>query len=90
MGAVLLSVAGVLAFRYVKRIAGVGAYRYLYACALSLLIAACSSALAAIKPEISDYAGPLVDISLAAFGILLASASGWLIYTFRRAGDGDD
>ena len=40
-----------------------------------------------ISPGLIAYTSPIVDISLALFGVSMAVASGWLTYTFRLAGE---
>lgn len=40
-----------------------------------------------LSPGLIAYTRPLVDISLALFGVSMAVASGWLAYTFRLAGE---
>jgi hypothetical protein len=75
---VLSSAVGSLAFRHVYKITQVGTFLYLYAALISLLVAACAYAISL---------SPMMDIGIAASGISMAVASGWLAYTFRLAGE---
>ncbi|HEY3422960.1 MAG TPA: hypothetical protein VGK13_07340 [Methanocellaceae archaeon] len=85
--AVLASAAGALAFLLVHKKSGTGTFFYLCLCSTLVFISTCAAAIGSLSPALIAYAGPLVDISIALFGVSMAAASGWLAYTFKLAGE---
>ncbi len=85
--AVLASAAGALAFLQVHKRSGSGTFFYLYLCSTLVFISASAATIGSLSPALIAYTGPLIDISIAVFGISMAVVSGWLVYTFKLAGE---
>jgi hypothetical protein len=84
---VLASAAGLIAFIQVHKKSGSGTFFYLCVCSVLIFISAIAATIGSLNPALFAYTRPLVDISIAAFGISMAVASGWLIHTFKLAGE---
>ncbi len=87
VAAVLASAAGALAFIRVYKRSGPGTFFYFCLCSILIFISASAAVIGSLSPASIAYMSPLVDISIAAFGISMAVASGWLAYSFRLAGE---
>jgi hypothetical protein len=85
--AVLASAAGTLAFIRVHKMSGSRTFFYLCLCSILVFISSSAATIGSLSPVLFAYTSPIVDISIAAFGISLAIASGWLTYTFKLAGE---
>jgi hypothetical protein len=87
VGAVLASATGALAFLMVHKKSGSGTFFYLLICSIVVFIGSGAAAIGGISPALIIYTSPLVDISLALFGISMAVACGWLVYSLKLAGE---
>ena len=85
--AVLASAAGALAFLAVHKKSGANTFFYMCICSILVFISSAAAMIGSLSPELIAYTSPLVDISLALFGVSMAVASGWLTYTFKLAGE---
>jgi hypothetical protein len=85
--AVLVSAVGAFAFLVVHKKSGANTFFYLCICSILIFIGSGAAAMGSLSPGLIAYTIPLVDISLALFGVSMAVASGWLAYTFRLAGE---
>lgn len=87
VAAVLASAASALAFIRVYKRSGTGTFFYFCICSILLFISASAAAIGGLSPASIVYTIPLADISIAAFGVSMAVASGSLAYSFRLAGE---
>jgi hypothetical protein len=85
--AVLTSAAGALAFLQVHKRSRSGTFFYLCICSILVFISASAAAIGGLSPALIAYTSPIIDISIAVFGVSMAVASGWLAYTFKMAGE---
>ena len=85
--AVLASAVGALAFLQVHKKSGSGTFFYLCLGSALIFISAGAATMGSLSPALFPYTSPLVDVSITAFGISMAVASGWLTYTFKLAGE---
>jgi len=85
--AVFTSAAGALAFLMAHKSSRSGTFFYLCVCSILIFISTSAAATGSLSPALAAYTSPLIDISLAVFGITMAVASGWLVYTFKLAGE---
>ena len=83
----LASAVGLLAFLQVHKRSGSGTFFYLCLCSILIFISASAATTGSLSPALFAYMSPLIDISIAAFGIFMAVASGRLIHTFKLAGE---